>query len=192
MKVYVESGDLRTSVQREKYPQATKALISVVKEAIEKWPKDELELGLLIRVSRRMFKHSQDDYWIATKWALRKAGFEMKFVAVGFRVDQSRSIFYIKGLDGVKLFDKIRTADDMEKAREEWFSFLKNKQYIKITELLGLLDGYVVVSRKQLRELMKIRPYKMPHKRGEFGRAVHEWFDKLDDLLGKEKEGSQK
>ena len=78
IKIYVETGDLKAVVQREHYPKTTKELISVVKEAIDKYPKDEIELGQLMRISRKRIHHSDDDYWIASKSALKKAGFKVE------------------------------------------------------------------------------------------------------------------
>jgi len=78
VKVYVETGDLKVVVQREHYPKTTKELVSVVKEAVESYPRDTIELGDLMRISRKRSTPSDDDYWIASKSALEKAGFKVE------------------------------------------------------------------------------------------------------------------
>ena len=77
-KVYVQSGSLKATVLRPRYPTDEAELISVVKEAVDKHPHDEMELGVLMRISRKLRSDSNDDYWISSKSALRKAGFKVE------------------------------------------------------------------------------------------------------------------
>jgi len=79
-KVYVKSGSLSAVIVRPHYPTTDVELVSVIKEAIDKHPNDELELGTLIAISRKRYKHSKDDYWISAKSALKKAGFKVEEV----------------------------------------------------------------------------------------------------------------
>ena len=77
-KVYVRSGNLKATVARAHYPQTDAEVISVIKEAVDKHPQDTLELGELVLVSRSQDTFFEDDYWISTKSALRKAGFKVQ------------------------------------------------------------------------------------------------------------------
>jgi len=77
-KVYVTSGDLKGKVLRPHYPKDEDELVSVVKEAVDKHPHDSMELGTLMLISRKLRSHSEDDYWIASKSALKKAGFKVE------------------------------------------------------------------------------------------------------------------
>ena len=76
--VYVKSGDLNAKIRRDKYPQTEEELISVVREAIESHPHDEMELGQLMLISRSSNAFFEDDWWISSKSALEKAGYKVE------------------------------------------------------------------------------------------------------------------
>jgi len=50
-----------------------------------------------------------------------------------------------------------------------------------------ILEGVLAVLAEQqqvIEDLWKERPIKLRHNRGEFGHAVHEWYEKLGNALG--------
>ena len=76
--VYVKSGTLNQAVRRDYYPETEEELLDVIKQALEQHPTEELELGQLMLICRSRDGFFEDDWWIASESALRKAGFEVR------------------------------------------------------------------------------------------------------------------
>jgi len=77
---------------------------------------------------------------------------------------------------GLQIHDYLETHHDVE--------CVKKCEWIKLEDFLKILSGYTIIEKQKIRELadlLKNRPYKMPHRRGEYGHVVEEWFEVYEE-----------